>query len=619
MAASAEPAVPSQHISQCTIPSCMTRYEDEVGKRRKYTAFMVEVRTHGGLTWATERRYRQFHNLNKVSASVAAREPVAQAAPVACPGGAPAAATNTGQVLPGSAASRRLPGTQPPAVPGRGRRSVSGAGGDLGACRALAPLCPVRCPRPAGIGASSGVGAILKKRYAELQLFKFPGKKWFSSFATATIERRRRVFEQYLQELLCLQPRPTELNVFLEIPSHVWGAGGPAPRIAAAILGPEAAAAAMAAGTTGSGADVASGAGSAASAASAAASAARAASAAESHAATLERIRAGGITVEDFELLRVLGKGSFGKVFLVRLGVTGAIYAMKVLKKSEVVRRRQVEHTKAERRIMGGVDHSCIVSLRFAFQSADKLYMVTDYCRGGELFFHLKKMRTFPEDMYLAPEMLINRKTRKGYGKAVDWWSLGTLVFEMLTGWPPFYDKSLRRMCEQILRADLRFPPGCAASAEARDLIRQLLRRDPLRRLGSGAGGADEIRAHPFFASMDWDALASRELKPPFCPRVESDTDIANFDTTFTAEPAVLTPPAPTDLAAGAADFGDFTFADRDHVMTGDDDDEPDSGYAAAAAELGSAIDAAVDGAAAAVDAEGDAAAAGAAGSAGAH
>ncbi|KAA0146670.1 hypothetical protein FNF27_01493 [Cafeteria roenbergensis] len=589
MAASAEPAVPSQHISQCTIPSCMTRYEDEVGKRRKYTAFMVEVRTHGGLTWATERRYRQFHNLNK----------------------------------------------------------------------------------------------ILKKRYAELQLFKFPGKKWFSSFATATIERRRRVFEQYLQELLCLQPRPTELNVFLEIPSHVWGAGGPAPRIAAAILGPEAAAAAMAAGTTGSGADVASGAGSAASAASAAASAARAASAAESHAATLERIRAGGITVEDFELLRVLGKGSFGKVFLVRLGVTGAIYAMKVLKKSEVVRRRQVEHTKAERRIMGGVDHSCIVSLRFAFQSADKLYMVTDYCRGGELFFHLKKMRTFPEDMvrfyaaelvlalshlhsvdvvyrdlkpenvlldeeghikitdfglskdevadsngattfcgtpeYLAPEMLINRKTRKGYGKAVDWWSLGTLVFEMLTGWPPFYDKSLRRMCEQILRADLRFPPGCAASAEARDLIRQLLRRDPLRRLGSGAGGADEIRAHPFFASMDWDALASRELKPPFCPRVESDTDIANFDTTFTAEPAVLTPPAPTDLAAGAADFGDFTFADRDHVMTGDDDDEPDSGYAAAAAELGSAIDAAVDGAAAAVDAEGDAAAAGAAGSAGAH
>jgi serine/threonine protein kinase len=334
--------------------------------------------------------------------------------------------------------------------------------------------------------------------------------------------------------------------------------------------------------------------------------------------------------VEDFELLRVLGKGSFGKVFLVRLGVTGAVYAMKVLKKSEVVRRRQVEHTKAERRIMGGIEFPFIVSLRFAFQSADKLYMVTDYCRGGELFFHLKKMRIFPEDMvrfyaaelvlalqhlhavdvvyrdlkpeivlldaaghikitdfglskdevaddtgaktfcgtpeYLAPEMLINRKTRRGYGKAVDWWSLGTLIYEMLTGWPPFYDKSLRRMCEQILRADLRFPPGCAASAEARNLIRQLLRREPERRLGSGPDA--EVRSHPFFASVDWESLQRRDIEPPFCPHVENDTDIANFDATFTAEPAVLTPPAPADLAAGAADFGDFTFADRDHVLS---------------------------------------------------
>jgi len=506
---------------------------------------------------------------------------------------------------------------------------------------------------------------ILKKRYAELQLFKFPGKKWFSSFATATIERRRRVFEQFIQELLCLQPRPTELNVFLEIPSHVWGAGAPEPRLAAAILGTDAASSTGSLGDRGMSSGALSAGGGAASAS--ASGAGGAVSGSEVQSSSLERIRAGGITVEDFELLRVLGKGSFGKVFLVRLGVTGAVYAMKVLKKSEVVRRRQVEHTKAERRIMGGVDHPFIVSLRFAFQSSDNLYMVTDYCRGGELFFHLKKMRTFPETMvrfyaaelvcalshlhsvdvvyrdlkpenvlldeeghvkitdfglskdevadsngattfcgtpeYLAPEMLINRKTRKGYGKAVDWWSLGTLVFEMLTGWPPFYDKSLRRMCEHILRADLRFPPGCSASAEARDLIRQLLRRDPARRLGSGDAGADDIRAHPFFASLDWDALARRELKPPFCPRVESDTDIANFDTTFTAEPAVLTPPAPTDLAAGAADFGDFSFADRDHVLSEPGDD----------ADNAAAIDAAVDGAAATVAAE-DAAAAAAGG-----
>jgi len=346
-------------------------------------------------------------------------------------------------------------------------------------------------------------------------------------------------------------------------------------------------------------------------------------------ASTIERIRSGGIAVEDFELLRVLGKGSFGKVFMVRLIVTGGVYAMKVLKKSEVVRRRQVEHTKAERRIMGGMEHPFIVSLRFAFQSSDKLYMVTDYCHGGELFFHLKKMRTFPEEMvrfytaelvcalqhlhsndvvyrdlkpenvlldheghiritdfglskdevadpkgattccgtpeYLAPEMLINRKTRKGYGKSVDWWSLGTLVYEMLTGWPPFYDKNLRKMCEQILRAELRFPPGCTASTEARDLIRQLLRRDPEKRLGTLS--TDEVRAHPFFATVDWAALERREVTAPFLPKVNSETDIGNFDTTFTAEPAVLTPPAPTDLSAEGADFDDFSFADRDHVV----------------------------------------------------
>ncbi|RYY31819.1 hypothetical protein EON62_06160, partial [archaeon] len=352
------------------------------------------------------------------------------------------------------------------------------------------------------------------------------------------------------------------------------------------------------------------------------------ASSAAANAAAMERLARGEVGVDDFELLKVLGKGSFGKVFLVRLIHTGELYAMKVLKKKEVVRRRQVEHTKAERRIMGGIDHPFIVSLRFAFQSADKLYMVTDYCRGGELFFHFKKFRTFPEHMvrfftaelvaalghlhgldivyryvarasasacaqareharthhacalrtvgrqarcvrvgarlrayvgvdacsdlkpenvlldeeghihitdfglskdevsdprgattfcgtpeYLAPEMLTNRKSREGYGKSVDWWSLGTsrchrhgllrrgcrhrrrvrmrahacarapragtLVYEMLTGWPPFYDKNLRKMCEQILKSELAFPATCTASAEARDFIRGLLQRDP--------------------------------------------------------------------------------------------------------------------------------------------
>ena len=164
--------------------------------------------------------------------------------------------------------------------------------------------------------------------------------------------------------------------------------------------------------------------------------------------------------------------------------------------------------------------------------------------------------------------MLINRKSREGYGKAVDWWSLGTLMYEMLTGWPPFYDKNLRKMCEQILRSDLHFPPGCTASAEARDLIRGLLARDPAARLGSRhPDGLADIKGHPFFRGANWEKLERKEVTPPFVPREggagggDAETDIANFDTTFTNEPAVLTPPLPSELSAvGGVDFTDFGF-----------------------------------------------------------
>lgn len=222
-----------------------------------------------------------------------------------------------------------------------------------------------------------------------------------SAWATAAslpfaVEQRRRVFEVYLQELLCLQPRPVELNAFMDINQHVWGHDGDG-----SVFGPAG---------TGTGGAAVSGAGGSSARASGGPRTSAAPFASGSPSATnteaLVRLREGNVGVDDFELLRVLGKGSFGKVFLVRLLATGQVYAMKVLKKSEVVRRRQVEHvcltrcrggwrgkhvacscptipvqTKAERRIMGGIDHPFIVSLRFAFHTVDKLYMVTDYCK----------------------------------------------------------------------------------------------------------------------------------------------------------------------------------------------------------------------------------------------
>lgn len=225
------------------------------------------------------------------------------------------------------------------------------------------------------------------------------------------------------------------------------------------------------------------------------------------------------ISLEAFKIIKVIGKGSFGKVFLVRDKASGMLYAMKVLKKDYIKRKNQVEHTKTERSVLGNVRHPYIVGLNMAFQTADKLFFVLDYCSGGELFFHLGKVGRFPEDRskfyagqiilaleyvhkmgiiyrdlkpenvlldqygnvrltdfglskegvldhssgansfcgtpeYIAPEVLL----RQGHGRAVDWWSLGALLYEMITGLPPFYSRNRETMFEKIMRAELTFP-----------------------------------------------------------------------------------------------------------------------------------------------------------------
>ncbi|CEG42897.1 agc protein kinase [Plasmopara halstedii] len=287
------------------------------------------------------------------------------------------------------------------------------------------------------------------------------------------------------------------------------------------------------------------------------------------------------VSMQDFEILKMLGKGSFGRVYMAReRGKDGNIYAMKVLRKSELVKRNQVGHTVMERKIMSSIDHPFIVGLKYSFQTATKLVMVSDYCCGGEIFFHLKKFRSFSEAMvrfyaaelvaaighlherdiiyrdlkpenilldetghvrltdfglsktdctdftgaktfcgtpeYLAPEMLISRKKKTEYGKAIDWWSLGTLMYEMLTGWPPFFDRNIEQMCAKIMKSPLKFPAHFGLSSEVKSLISALLERDPTHRIGSRP--------------------EKRGIKPPFKPRVRGPTDIQNFDREFTKE-----------------------------------------------------------------------------------
>lgn len=322
--------------------------------------------------------------------------------------------------------------------------------------------------------------------------------------------------------------------------------------------------------------------------------------------------QSGRVSLDDFTLIKVIGKGTYGKVMLVRhkkvrfdiyvrghlfINQDNAVYAMKMLRKEHVVKRNQVEHTKTERNVLEAVSHPFIVNMIYAFQTPKKLYFILEYCPGGELFFHLSRAARFseprcrfyaceillaieylhkhdivyrdlkPENVlldgdghvkltdfglskegisdnfsaksicgtpeYLAPEIL----DRHGHGKAVDWYSFGALIYEMLTGLPPYYTKDREKLFERIRKGELQFPSYVSPSS--RSLLEGLLRRDPALRLGASAQDADEIKRHPFFFGIDWLAVYSRRLTPPFKPNVTSQTDVKYFDREFVDMPTI--------------------------------------------------------------------------------
>jgi len=134
---------------------------------------------------------------------------------------------------------------------------------------------------------------------------------------------------------------------------------------------------------------------------------------------------------------------------------------------------------------------------------------------------------------YLAPEVL----KREPYGKVVDWWSYGTLVYEMIHGLPPYYNRNREKMYRSILHDKLEFPDHM--NTECKDFLRSLLIRDPNLRLGYN--GVDEIKAHQYFQNIDWVKLDKKELDPPYRPDVKSDSDVQHIDDTFTNMPAAVT------------------------------------------------------------------------------
>lgn len=294
----------------------------------------------------------------------------------------------------------------------------------------------------------------------------------------------------------------------------------------------------------------------------------------------------GKYSLTDFVIQRTLGTGSFGRVHLVRSVHNGRFYAIKVLKKARIVKMKQVEHTNDERRMLKIVDHPFLTRMWGTFQDARNLFMVMDYIEGGELFSLLRRSQRFPNQVakfyaaevvlaleylhaqdiiyrdlkpenilldrnghikitdfgfakevkdvtwtlcgtpdYIAPEVV----STKAYNKSVDWWSLGILIYEMLTGYTPFYDQTPMKTYENILVCNVRYPSYL--NQDAVDLLQKLITKDLSKRLGNLGGGPSDVKNHPWFAEVLWAKLLSKDIETPYEPPIQPGTgDTSLFD-----------------------------------------------------------------------------------------
>ncbi|RXN10089.1 serine threonine- kinase N2 isoform X1 [Labeo rohita] len=328
-------------------------------------------------------------------------------------------------------------------------------------------------------------------------------------------------------------------------------------------------------------------------------------------------------SLTDFKCVAVLGRGHFGKVLLAEYKTTGEMFAIKALKKGDIVARDEVDSLMCEKRIfetVNSVRHPFLVNLFACFQTKEHVCFVMEYAAGGDLMMHIHadvfseprsvfyaacvvlglqylhdhkivyrdlkldnllldtegyvkiadfglckegmgfkdRTSTFcgtPE--FLAPEVL----TETSYTRAVDWWGLGVLIFEMLVGESPFPGDDEEEVFDSIVNDEVRYPRFL--STEAISIMRRLLRRNPERRLGAGERDAEEVKKHPFFRNMDWAGLLAKKIQPPFVPTIKGREDVSNFDDEFTSEAPILTPPRePRALTVNEQEM----FADFDYI-----------------------------------------------------
>jgi len=291
---------------------------------------------------------------------------------------------------------------------------------------------------------------------------------------------------------------------------------------------------------------------------------------------------------DDFEMLRTLGCGSFGRVKLAKYKVDGLSYAVKFMKKQEIIKLKQVDHINNEKRLMAQIDHPFIVCMTGYSKDDRFIFIIMECIKGGELFTHLRRARKFsdeqskfyaaqiaeafnhchgkniihrdlkPENIlmvgngyskltdfgfakimepgtrtytlcgtpeYIAPEVLLN----KGHGKPVDWWTLGILIYEMIVGQPPFCDEDPMGIYQKILAGKVYFPKYFDKNAKA--LVKKLLTADLSKRYGNLKDGPKDILQHKWFDSIEWEKLKKCEIPAPYKPTMKDDDDLSNFET----------------------------------------------------------------------------------------
>ncbi|GAA5795108.1 hypothetical protein HPULCUR_000460 [Helicostylum pulchrum] len=340
------------------------------------------------------------------------------------------------------------------------------------------------------------------------------------------------------------------------------------------------------------------------------------------------------VTIQDFQLIKVIGRGCMGKVLLVRHRNSSRLLALKAISKRAVIEQSQIIHIKAEQQILSdiaSIHHPFLIKLHYSFQDMNQLFLVLDYHVGGDLATQLRINHMLPPDRcrfytaeiilgiqelhrlgilyrdlkpenvlltadghlvltdfglskqfydglsleeqradtfcgtaeYLAPEILNGQP----YSYQVDYWSMGTILFEMLTGITPFWAENRDDMYRRIRSDRLQFPDFI--DIETADFIARLLKRDPNRRLGSGSDGAIRVRSDPYFEFIDWNLIYTKRIRPPYIPNLYSETDFSHFDSEFLRLTPRLSPVGSDYILSQSLDraFEGYSYTNREENL----------------------------------------------------